>query len=209
MGLLESQHTPVELRRECASALKEAIGRDSELEGLMVRLGDDRRDKTLRRIANQAIAEALADGRLSWSADVVKKVELYLMGVPNPCPHALEDLESLLRTKEIRGGLRLDSILRDFISKFDKNIGISFIYGSTARLAQKSDSDIDLFVVGEVRLKDLSLSLSEVEQVVGRPINPVIYTKETFLKKLNDRYPLLTQVLTGDKVILGGADDEL
>ncbi len=88
-------------------------------------------------------------------------------------------------------------------------ICISFIYGSTARLTQKSSSDIDLFVVGDVRLKDLSLTLAEAEQVLGRPINPVIYTKETFLKKLNERDPFLSQVLNGEKIILGGFDDEL
>ena len=88
-------------------------------------------------------------------------------------------------------------------------IHTSFIFGSTARLTQKSNSDIDLFIVGNVRLKDLSLTLAEAEKVLGRPINPVIHSKETFLKKLNERDPFLLQVLNGEKIILGGFDDEL
>jgi hypothetical protein len=53
------------------------------------------------------------------------------------------------------------------------------------------------------------LTLSEAEQILGRPINPVTYAKETFLEKLNRRDPFLTQVLNGEKIILGGLDDEL
>jgi predicted nucleotidyltransferase len=139
----------------------------------------------------------------------VNKVEGYLMAVSNPCRHALEGLENLLRTKEMRGGLRLNSVLQDFLEKHDELINLSFIFGSTARLTQNAHSDIDLFVVGDVRLKDLSLTLAEAEQVLRRPINPVIYTKETFLKKLNERDPFLLQVLNGEKIVLGEVDDEL
>jgi predicted nucleotidyltransferase len=146
---------------------------------------------------------------MPWRVDLVKKVERYLMAVPRPCLHALNALESLLWTKEMRGGVRLDSVLLDLLKNFEGKIDISFIYGSTAKLAQKSDSDIDLLVVGEVRLKDLSLALSEAEQVVGRPINLVIYTKEKFLEKRNERDPFLMQVLKGEKIVLGGSDHEL
>ena len=208
-GLLESGQTPSRLREECAISLRQAIGHDDRVDNQMISLLDDRNHKKLTRIINQALAATLAEGRIPWDAELVGKVEGHLMAVPNPCPHALEALEDLLKTKELRGGLRLDSVLREFLKKHDKLIRISFIYGSTARLTQKGGSDIDLFVVGDVRLKDLSLTLSEAEQVLGRPINPVIYTKETFLEKLNRRDPFLTQVLNGEKIILGGFDDEL
>ncbi len=84
----------------------------------MISLLDERDHPMLARIANQAIAEALADGRISWDAKLVSKVEGYLMAVANPCPHALEDLENLLRTKEMRGGLRLNSVLQDYLEKY-------------------------------------------------------------------------------------------
>ena len=194
--LLESEQTPTRLREDMRRlALEQAIGHDDRVDNQMISLLDDRDHKKLARIANQALAEALADGRISWDAKLVSKIEDYLIAVPDPCPHALDALEDLLRTKELRGGLRLDSVLNAFLKKYDDVICNSFIYGSTARLTQKSSSDIDLFVVGDVRLKDLSLTLAEAEQVLGRPINPVIYTKETFLKKLNERDPFVSQVL--------------
>ncbi len=207
--LLDSRRTPARLRRECATALKQAIGHDDKVNDLMIDLLDERDHPMLARIANQAVAEALAEGRMSWDAKLVNKVEGYLIAVPNPCPHALEDLENLLRTKEMRGGLRLNTVLQDFLEKHDELIHLSFIFGLTARLTQNANSDIDLFIVGDVRLKDLSLTLAEAEQVLGRPINPVIYTKGTFLKKLHERDPFLLQVLNGEKIVLGGFDDEL
>jgi predicted nucleotidyltransferase len=175
----------------------------------MIRLIDDTGDGMLQRIASQAIAVALAEGRIPWAPETAVKVERYLMGVLYPCPHALSALEGLLQAREIKGGLRLDSVLRRLLDPFQAKIDLSFMYGSTARLSQRSDSDIDLFVVGEVRLKDLALALAEAEQVVGRPIYPVLYTKGLFLKKLDERDPFILQVLKGEKVILGGTDDEL
>jgi hypothetical protein len=53
------------------------------------------------------------------------------------------------------------------------------------------------------------MALSRAEQILGRPITPVIYTKERFLEKRNERDPFLMQVLKGEKILLGGTDDEL
>ena len=209
LKLLACKQTPSKLREECAISLKHAIGHDDGVGNQMISLLGDRTQKKLARTANQSLAEALAEGRIPWDASLVNNIENYLIAVPNPCPHALDALEGLLMTKELRGGLRLDSVLNAFLKKYNDSICISFIYGSTARLTQKSSSDIDLFVVGDVRLKDLSLTLAEAERVLGRPINPVVYTKEAFLKKLNERDPFVSQVLNGEKIILGGFDDEL
>jgi transcriptional regulator with XRE-family HTH domain/predicted nucleotidyltransferase len=206
--LLTSRQTPALLRVECAWSLKHAIGSD-DVHHLMIGLLDDRTHEKLARVANQALAEAMADGRILWDANLVSKVEQYLLSVRNPCPHALDALEGLLKAKEARGGLRLDSVLNAFLQEYRDHIHTSFIFGSTARLTQKSNSDIDLFIVGNVRLKDLSLTLAEAERVLGRPVNPVIYSKETFLEKLNERDPFLSQVLNGEKIILGGFDHEL
>jgi transcriptional regulator with XRE-family HTH domain/predicted nucleotidyltransferase len=207
--LLESEQAPAQLREKCATSLEQAIGHDKRVDSQMISLIDDRNHEKLSRIINQALAEALAEGRIPWDAKLVSRIEDHLTSVHNPCPHALEALEDLLRTKELRGGLRLDSVLKEFLKKYNDFICISFIFGSTARLTQKGGSDIDLFVVGDVRLKDLALTLAEAEQVLGRPINPVIYTKKTFLEKLSERDPFLMQVLNGEKIILGGFDDEL
>ena len=108
MELLGSSGTPLQLRRQCASALKQAIGHDDKVNDMMVGLLDERNLPMLARISNQAVAEALTDGRIPWDATLVNKVESDLMAMPDPCPHALEDLANLLRTKEMRGGLRLE-----------------------------------------------------------------------------------------------------
>ena len=87
--LLESVHTPSRLRAECAISLKQALGHDGAMDHQMIRLLDDRKHEKLARIATQALAEALADGRISWDATLVSRIENHLIAVPNPCPHAL------------------------------------------------------------------------------------------------------------------------
>ncbi len=113
------EQTPPRLREECATSLEQAIGHDDRVDNQMISLLDDRNHKKLARIANQALAEALADGRIPWDAKLVSKIEDYLIAVPNPCPHALDALEDLLKTKELRGGLRLDSVLKEFLKKYE------------------------------------------------------------------------------------------
>ena len=82
----------------------QAIGHDPRVDNQMISLLDHRNHEKLARIANQALAKVLADGRIPWDAKLVSKIEDHLMAVPDPCPHALDALEDLLRTKELRGG---------------------------------------------------------------------------------------------------------
>jgi transcriptional regulator with XRE-family HTH domain len=67
-GLLASNRTPAQLRQEGATALEPAIGHDEKIKQLMIALLDESDHPMLARIANQAIAEALADGRIPWDA---------------------------------------------------------------------------------------------------------------------------------------------
>jgi hypothetical protein len=97
--LLGSEETPSGLREKCATSLEQAIGHDHRVEGQMISLLDDRNHEKLARIANQALAEALAEGRIPWDANLVSKIETHLTAVPDPCPHALSALQDLLKTR--------------------------------------------------------------------------------------------------------------
>ena len=54
----------------------------------------------------------------------------------------------------------------------------AFIYGSYAKNAENSESDIDLFVIGDISSMDLQASISEVESQTKREINPTIYSSK-------------------------------
>lgn len=100
-------------------------------------------------------------------------------------------------------------ILRKELDAFGERIRLAFLYGSTARSEESSESDVDLMIVGDVGLSDLVPSLRRVEQKLGRPVNPTIYSSKEFKAKARNQDHFLTTVLGGAKQFVKGNDVEL
>ena len=86
---------------------------------------------------------------------------------------------------------------------------MAFIFGSVARLEQIQDSDVDLMIVGDVRLKDLAAALHTPEEVLGRTINPVLFSSEKFREQYREGNPFLLDIVRKEKIFLKGNPDEL
>jgi predicted nucleotidyltransferase len=80
----------------------------------------------------------------------------------------------------------------------------AFVYGSIAAGSEQSDSDVDLMVVGQVSPKDLALPLRRARELLGRNINPTVYTPDEFDKKRAASDPFLKQVLGRPKLFVLG-----
>lgn len=195
-----SEDEPEDVRTACAWALQPRIGEDSDVTEAFKSWLDDGRSPKLRRIAAEALPLAMADETLPWDYRLVERVEGILMGLENPCPCALRSLEALATARAIRGGLRLESVLRDALRPLGDQVELAFVFGSTARNRQQEESDIDLLVIGEVNLKALSGPLREAERILGRRINPVIYTRDSFRQKHHAGDPFLLEVCRREKI---------
>jgi predicted nucleotidyltransferase len=88
-------------------------------------------------------------------------------------------------------------------------VNTAFIFGSFAEADSDSLSDLDLMVVGEVNLKDLSLSIEELENQLGRAVNYMTYTLQEWQEKVKNGDPFVHNVLEGDKIMLVGSEDVL
>ena len=100
-------------------------------------------------------------------------------------------------------------ILKQEMDAFGERIQLAFIYGSTARSEESSESDVDLMIVGDVGLADLVPSLRRAEQRFGRPVNPTVYSSKEFKAKRKNRDHFLATVLRGAKEFVKGNDGEL
>jgi len=69
-----------------------------------------------------------------------------------------------------------------------KGISYAFLFGSYVKGGFKSDSDIDLFVVGEMEEDQVFKAIQKVEGKIGREINYHISTCEEFLEKIKMNY---------------------
>jgi len=205
---LQALDEETDVRAQCIWALQHLLGRDKNVTDLVIALLQQEGASALQRVSAQALAEALSEHQIAWSEELVHPVEGVLMNLPNPCPHALEALVALADAKELHGGFRMESVLRKTLKPFRKQIEIAFVFGSTARYAQNADSDIDVCLIGQVGLKELSLPLEAVEHTLGRRVSPVIYSPDVFRSKVAAGDPFLLDMSRREKLFLKGSDDE-
>lgn len=85
---------------------------------------------------------------------------------------------------------------------------LALIYGSIARRADTSGSDIDLLVVSDKsELEQLYAVLMPVEQKLARPISLTLYTESEYQQRLDEGNSFLERVLSGPTINLIGFDD--
>jgi predicted nucleotidyltransferase len=103
----------------------------------------------------------------------------------------------------------LVDVLAQALKPFARKLVAVFVYGSIASGGEKSDSDIDLMVVGDVSPEELALPLRRAREMLGREINPTVYTPAEFSKKSAANDPFLSQVLDKPKLFVLGNKDGL
>jgi len=101
----------------------------------------------------------------------------------------------------------LADVIRVGLLPLAEQIELAFVFGSVAQGKERSTSDIDLFVVGEVGFNAVVAAVADLHDQLGREINPVILSAAEFGKKYPVD-PFLQQVATETKIyVLGGVDD--
>ena len=99
-------------------------------------------------------------------------------------------------------------VLRRALAPVAKNIDWALIYGSLARGEEVAESDVDLLVIGDVKLAELARPLKAAEKQTGRPVNPSVFPRREFAAKLRSRQHFVRSVVAGDKLFLMGEPRE-
>ena len=88
-----------------------------------------------------------------------------------------------------------------------KGIECAFIFGSYAKGEEKSHSDIDLIVIGNVGLRTLSSVFKNLTEQTQREINPHVYSKKSWHEKAKKKDHFIKSVLGEKKVFLIGDEN--
>lgn len=100
--------------------------------------------------------------------------------------------------------------LRDALRPLSKKIVAAFVYGSVAKRSDTARSDIDLMIVsGKLGYPDVLTALADVEEKLGRKINPTIYSPVDLAKRLKSDNAFVKRVLEQPKIWLIGGEDDL
>ena len=103
----------------------------------------------------------------------------------------------------------LGDLFRQHLQDKGESILLAFLFGSYARGAESSTSDIDLMVIGEITGRDLAKLLAPARKVSGREVNTVCMTPAEFRAKAWQESSFLGAILREPKIFLMGGEDEL
>jgi predicted nucleotidyltransferase len=115
-----------------------------------------------------------------------------------------EEIKSLV-SKTV-GGVQ---ILNQSLAPLADKIQVAFIFGSMAQGQQHRDSDVDLFIVGDVSFGDVVEALDSAQKKLVREINPVTYPIAELQEKISRQQHFVMNVLRGPKLFLIGGEREL
>ena len=94
-------------------------------------------------------------------------------------------------------------ILKDNLSLMG-DIKIAFIYGSFARKEAMAESDIDVFIIGNVDEDMLIVAVREIEKKLSRDVNYILFIPEEFEERLKNKDPFVSNVMREPKIVFIG-----
>ncbi len=88
-------------------------------------------------------------------------------------------------------------------------ISFAFVYGSVAEGKERSDSDIDLMIIGKPDLDELNLKIKKMEEKFKREINYIVFSIKEFNEKKNRKTHFISNILKSKKIMIKGSENEL
>ena len=123
----------------------------------------------------------------------------YRANKSNPLYHDIRNL--------VLKSIGLIDVLKDALK--DKRIQIAFVFGSISEGKETADSDVDLFVIGQLGMRALSALLSGAAEKIGREINSHVMSGDEFGKRLRAKDHFLNSVINSSKLFVLGTEDDL
>jgi DNA-binding transcriptional ArsR family regulator len=101
----------------------------------------------------------------------------------------------------------LIDVLKDALN--DQRIQIAFVFGSISEGRETSESDVDLFVIGSLGMRNISSLLSGVANKIGREINTHVMTRGEIKKRYSGKDHFIGSVIQSKKLFIIGTEDDL
>lgn len=112
--------------------------------------------------------------------------------------------------KEIHQMVIKTSGMREILKESlqDNAIKFAFVFGSMATGNIKAESDIDLFIIGDIGLRKISRLIKGLSEKLGREINPHTISVLEFVKKIKKRDHFISEVFSSSKIMIIGSENE-
>jgi predicted nucleotidyltransferase len=142
----------------------------------------------------------LADAGLLLKETVGNQV---LYRANRDCP-IFEELASIFRKTS-----GITDVLAGALALFSEKIVAAFVFGSMASGKEAAGSDVDLLVIGDVGFTEVARAVYSAQEVLGREINPKVYSKKEWDQMLKNKDAFIKEILKKPKLFIAGSEDEL
>ena len=119
------------------------------------------------------------------------------------CP-IFDELASILRKTS-----GLADVLANALIGLENMIEFAFVFGSIARGDQQTNSDVDIMLIGSLSFSDAVQALHSTQAVLQREVNPVVYSREEFERRIRNNDSFIKEVLGKPKLFIIGTENEL
>ena len=100
--------------------------------------------------------------------------------------------------------------LRKALAPLEKDILAAFIYGSVAKRMDTASSDIDLMLISDtLSYAEAFSALEGATSRLNRTVNPTVYPREEFNRRLRENNAFVKRVLSQPKLWITGNDEVL
>ena len=127
----------------------------------------------------------------------VANLKYFSINRSNPVYSELRSM--FLKTEGVAG------LVRDRLARHGE-LKHAFIFGSFASGGEGPSSDVDLFLVGDVDDKTVARNVKEIEDFLGRQVNDVVMSAKEFEKRLRDKEPFVSRVMSSPRIPLLGEE---
>jgi hypothetical protein len=101
-------------------------------------------------------------------------------------------------------------LLRTALAPLAPRIRVAFIYGPVAAGTDSAASDVDVMVLSDyLAYGELIGALAPAERSLGRGVNPSIYGRVEFLRRVSEEGGFLGRALEGPRIPLIGTDVDI
>jgi predicted nucleotidyltransferase len=123
----------------------------------------------------------------------------------NPASPIYDELCGLVRKT-----VGLAEPLRAALAPLASQIKAAFVYGSVAKKEDTASSDIDLMLVSDtLTFGNTLLALQAATKLLGREVNPNIFTPQDFAERLKEGGSFVSRVMAQPKVWLIGEEHDI
>ena len=110
----------------------------------------------------------------------------------------------------IRKTVGLADPIREALTPVAPRVKFAFLFGSVAKNTDRADSDIDLMVISDdLNYGEIFGALEPSAKLLGRSLNPTVYSSVEFRMRIKKGNPFLTKVMAQPRIWVIGSEADV